>query len=187
MSAKQLVLPPCRAATAARNILLATVSRALGFTLIELVVVLLVVTIILGMIGLNLGGDDQADVRQEAERLALLLRAAQEEAILQGQVLALELETRGYHFLHLSREGTLEPLTGDDVLRPRELPSGISISAVEVDGQADEETAGIVIRPSGDIPSFTITFSKGKMHWQVKGSVVGGIRPTSPSESHATS
>lgn len=177
----------CRTTTAPKNVLQSTVCRILGFTLIELAVVLLLLTIIFSMIGLNLGGDDRADVRQEAERLALLLHTAQEEAILQGQVFALTLETGGYHFLQLSSEGTLKPLTRDDVLRPRELPAGMSISTVEVDGQVDEKTSGIVLAPSGELPAFNITFTKGTVHWQVKGSIADGIRSTAPSESRATS
>ncbi len=100
---------------------------------------------------------------------------------------ALALESRGYLFLRLSSAGTLKPLTRDEILRPRELPTGVSISTVEVDGQVIEEKPGIVLEPSGDLPQFSITFAKGTARWQVKGSITDGIRSTPPSEPHKTS
>lgn len=151
---------------------------------------MLLLVVMAGMVGLNLGGDDAGEVREEAERLALLLNAAQEEAILQGQLFALSLEKRGYHFLQLTKKGTLEPLAKkDDVLRPRELPLGMDISEVEIDGtlQEQDEEIGIVLQPSGDIPDFVITFHKGTATWRVTGSIGDGIRSAQSVEDHATS
>ena len=142
------------------------------------------------MVALNLGGDDAGEVRQEADRLALLLNTAQEEAILQGQLFALAVEKRGYRFLQLTKKGTLEPLTKeDDVLRPRELPIGMDISEVEIDGTVKEqdEEIGIVLQPSGDVPDFVITFHKGTATWRVTGSIGDGIRSTQSVEGRATS
>ena len=161
-----------------------------GFTLIELIVVMLLLAVIAGMVALNLGGDDAGEVRQEADRLALLLNTAQEEAILQGQLFALAVEKRGYRFLQLTKKGTLEPLTKeDDVLRPRELPIGMNISEVEIDGTVKEqdEEIGIVLQPSGDVPDFVITFHKGTASWRVTGSIGDGIRSTQSVEGRATS
>ncbi len=164
--------------------------RVFGFTLIELIVVMLLLVVIAGMVVLNLGGDDAGEVREEAERLALLLNTVQEESILQGQLFALAVEKRGYHFLQLTKKGTLEPLTKeDDVLRPRELPSGMKISEVEIDGivKEQDEGIGIVLQPSGDIPDFVITFHKGTATWRVTGSIGDGIRSTQLVEGRATS
>jgi general secretion pathway protein H len=147
-----------------------------GFTLLELVVVLLLVMIIFGMVGLNLGDREGADLHAEAERLVLLLQTAQQEAILQGWVLAISVQPRGYQFLRLQDSGTLTPLVGDELLRARELPAGIRISAVEIDGNLQEGDAGIVLQPSGEIPEFTITLRKGSARWQVKGSTAEGIQ-----------
>lgn len=167
-----------------------SVRRIHGFTLIELIVVMLLLVVIAGMVGLNLGGDDAREVREEADRLALLLNTAQEEAILQGQLFALAVEKRGYHFLQLTKNGTLEPLTTkDDVLRFRELPSGMKIDEVEIDGVVKEqdEEIGIVLQPSGDVPDFVITFHKGAATWRVTGSIGDGIRSTQSVEGRAAS
>lgn len=151
---------------------------------------MLLLAIIAGMVALNLGGDDAGEVRQEADRLALLLNAAQEEAILQGQLFALAIEKRGYHFLQLSKNGTLEPLAKeDDVLHPRELPMGMKISEIEIDGtvQEQDQEIGIVLQPSGDVPDFIITFNKGVATWRVTGSISDGIKSTQAVEDRATS
>ncbi|MFQ5935691.1 MAG: GspH/FimT family pseudopilin [Acidiferrobacterales bacterium] len=162
--------------------------RTQGFTLIELVVVLLLLTVLVGMVGLNLGGGDSDDLRDEAERLALLLHTAQQEAILEGQVLALALAPRGYHFMRLSEAGTLRTIARDALLRPRELPAGVTISVVEVDGKKEERKEGIIVlQPSGELVDFTITLRKGNAQWQVKGSLVDGIRSAGPVLSRATS
>jgi general secretion pathway protein H len=147
-----------------------------GFTLIELMVVLLLVMILIGVVELHVGGNDSAEVRQEAERLALLMNTAQQEAILQGEVLALAVASDGYQFLRLNSAGTLEPLTGDDTLRARQLPPGIRVDTVSIDGQLQEATPHIILWPSGELTQFTITLRKGQVHSQVVGSQADGIR-----------
>jgi general secretion pathway protein H len=161
-----------------------------GFTLLELVVVVLLLSIIVGLVTVNLSSDDSAELRDEAQRLALLLNTAQQDAILEGQVLALALEPGGYHFMRLTDAGTLQPITGDELLRARELPPDIKISAVEVAGKAITETekpSGIVLQPSGELDEFTITLQKGSTRWYVKGSLADGIRSAESTAEHAQS
>ena len=52
-----------------------------GFTLVEVLVVMVLVGITLALIGLNLMPDDGRTVRNEAQRLALLLEQARDEAV----------------------------------------------------------------------------------------------------------
>ena len=47
-----------------------------GFTLIEVAVVMLVIVIVLGIVSVNLEPDRDSIVRDEANRLALLLQTA---------------------------------------------------------------------------------------------------------------
>lgn len=161
-----------------------------GFTLLELVVVVLLLSIMLGLVVVNLSSDDNSQLRDEAQRLALLLNTAQQDAILEGQVLALAVEPGGYHFMRLTDTGTLQPITQDELLRARELPSDIKISAVEIAGKdtADtEKPSGIVLQPSGELDEFTITLQKGSARWYVKGSLADGIRSAEPTIDHVRS
>ncbi len=177
-----------RAAT--RIVLVYRIGRCAGFTLLEIVVVVLLLSIMLGLVAVNLSSDDSGELRDEAQRLALLLNTAQQDAILEGQVLALALEPGGYHFMRLTDAGTLQPITQDELLRARELPPDIKISAVEIAGKATTETdkpSGIVLQPSGELDEFTITLQKGSTRWYVKGSLADGIRSTEPTAEHVRS
>ena len=99
-----------------------------GFTLIEVAVVMLVIVIVLGIVSVNLDPDRETPVRDEARRLVLLLQTAQQEAILQGKILALAIEHQGYYFLMLNEKNEFKPMTDDEVLHARPLPPGIVIS-----------------------------------------------------------
>jgi general secretion pathway protein H len=146
-----------------------------GFTLIELLVVLLIITIVLGVVGVNLNPDREAAVREEAKRLVLLLQTAQQDAILQGHILAVAFEPQGYHFLAINNKRELKPLPTDGVLHPRTLPAGITISGVDIDGASETETPRLILLPTGELPAFSITLSQGEIRWQVQGKFSGEI------------
>ncbi len=146
-----------------------------GFTLIEVAVVMLVIVIILGIVGVNLEPDRDAVVRDEAQRLALLLHTAQQESILQGKVLAVVIERQSYSFLVLNDNGEFKPISGDDVLYPRPLPSEVAITSVEIEGAPETETPRLILLPTGELPAFSVTFSRGNTRWNVKGELTGEI------------
>ena len=112
--------------------------RSGGFTLLELLVALVIVAVGLSLAVISLRPDPRGVVRQEADRLAALLGLASEEAVTGGRPLAWVSRAGGYEFQ--AREiGDQGPewtlLRGDDLLHPRELPSGIQLVDIQVDGQ----------------------------------------------------
>jgi len=151
-----------------------------GFTLIEVLVVLVVIGILVGLVTFSLTGQEERAVRQETERLALLAGAAHQEAILQGKVLALALQTGGYEFQVLGTEGEFQPLGGDDVLRPRALPPGMKIESAVSDGAPLGEGGRIVFQPSGEVPLFVISVVHGPARRNVEGFPTGVIRSVAP-------
>ncbi len=152
--------------------------NARGFTLIELAVVMLLLTIILAMVGLQTGDDDTGAVRNESERLALLLQTAQQEAILQGEVIGVEFNVAGYQFAKLNDKNEFQVLSQDEVLRAHQLPEGMILQNME--SSDNTKSNNIVLMPSGELTAFTITFSRGKARWRVEGKANGEIKPTSP-------
>jgi general secretion pathway protein H len=142
------------------------------------VVVMLVIGIVLSIVSVNLSPDRETPVRDEARRFALLLQTAQQEAILQGKVLAVVLEREGYAFQILNEKLEFKPLDGDAVLRPRPLLPGIVISGVDIEGAPENKDAQpprLILLPTGELPAFTVTFSRGDIRWQVEGALTGKI------------
>jgi general secretion pathway protein H len=146
-----------------------------GFTLIEVAVVMLVIVIVLGIVSVNLEPDRDSILRDEANRLALLLQTAQQESILQGKIIAVVVERQGYYFLVMDDTSEFKPLSEDDVLYPRPLPSDIAITSVEIEGVSDTEKPRLILLPTGELSVFTVTLSRGKTHWLVKGELTGEI------------
>ena len=147
-----------------------------GFTLIELLVVVAIIVVIVGLAGAQLTRGPADIVREESEHLALLLRAARQEAILQGRVFAFGAGRESYRFLRLERNGRLKVTSGDELLRPQRLAAGIVIDAFQVEGAAETAQDGVVFLPSGELPVFRIVLKSGGARWSVVGAPDGTIR-----------
>ena len=153
-----------------------TRARPSGFTLIEILVVVAIIGVIVGLAGAQLMRGPGDLVRGESEHLALLLRAAREEAILQGRVFAFGAGRESYRFLRLERNGRLKVAGGDELFRPQRMPPGIVIEALQIEGAGDTPQDGVVFLPSGELPAFRIVLKSGSARWSVVGAPDGTIR-----------
>ena len=90
-----------------------------GFTLLELLVVLVIVGITLGFVSFKSMPDDHQVLQNDAQRIALLLQVARDEAIVRNHPIAFEARSDRYRFL-IYDENTWQPLKQDDLLRERE-------------------------------------------------------------------
>ena len=153
-------------------------ARARGFTLVELLVVVVIIIVMVTLAGVQLMRTPGEEVRDESERLALLLRTAREEAILQGRVFAFGAGRESYRFLRLERDGKLKITADDDLLRPRMLPAGVAIESLQIEGTEDQgsQPQGVVFLPSGDLPAFRIFLAGRGTRWSVVGAPDGTIR-----------
>ncbi|MDO8206259.1 MAG: prepilin-type N-terminal cleavage/methylation domain-containing protein [Gallionella sp.] len=104
-----------------------------GFTLVELLVVLVVMGIALGATMVQLMPDNRAVLRQESARLALLLENAALEAQASGRPLAWSGEASHYRFWKKNDYNDWVRIEDDTLFRPRELPEGIRISQITVE------------------------------------------------------
>lgn len=102
---------------------------ARGFTLLEVLMVVLVVGILsaIVLISLNPGGPERR-LDDEAERLASLLSLASSEAVMQNREYGVRLEDDGYRFLCFD-EGKQQWLecTGDSLFKRHILPEGLEV------------------------------------------------------------
>ena len=106
-----------------------------GFTLVELLVVLVVIGITLGITAVQLMPDNRAVLREESGRLALLLENAELEAQATGRTLGWSGEGSNYRFWEKNEYNDWVRIEDDKLFRPRELPEGICISQIMLENQ----------------------------------------------------
>ncbi|MFZ6672444.1 GspH/FimT family pseudopilin [Undibacterium sp. Xuan67W] len=90
-----------------------------GFTLLELLVVLVIAGIMLGAVSFNAMQSSHQRLQTDAQRIAVLLQLAREEAIVRNRPIAFEADQNQYHFL-VRNELIWEVLRDVDMLRERE-------------------------------------------------------------------
>jgi general secretion pathway protein H len=108
-----------------------------GFTLLELLVVMMIIGIIVSFAVLSVGQDPTRKVEEEVHRLNALIELARQEGMLEAQEFAVQIHRNGYQFLQLQQNDKAwqwQPITGKGVFRPRCLPPGMEMK-LELEGE----------------------------------------------------
>lgn len=139
-----------------------TKTRAAGFTLLELMAVILIIGIIVSFASLSIGQNTSRIVQDEVERLHGLIQLAGEEAVLQGRELALEFNRDKYQFLELGSDGW-QPIEEDKMFRERPLPEPVEVElmleGVDTSFEDKKNLPRIFILSSGELTPFNLTLS----------------------------
>ena len=113
------------------NAHLVLASSPRGYTLLELLVVIVILGIVAGMVSLSVTPTEYRKMSEEVNRLAALFRIANDEARVSGEPIAWEADTNGYRFVQ--SDGVRGETDIDDPLRPRAWPFEVrSLHAPEV-------------------------------------------------------
>ncbi|MEZ5649025.1 MAG: GspH/FimT family pseudopilin [Burkholderiaceae bacterium] len=142
-----------------------------GFTLLEILVALAIIVTLVAVVGLSVRSADRG-LQVDAERLALLLSLAREEAQVRGTQIRFEADDLGYRFM-IRRGMRWEPLLDDTDLREREWSARTELSLSSDDGRKSIEFG----RDMVDAPfELALRQGDGQMHIQANGLGVFEVR-----------
>ena len=150
--------------------------RRRGFTLIEMMVVLMIMGLFVGLVSAITRPDDRAVLRLEAEKLAQLLDFASAEAQLTGKSIAWTADAASYRFWRSGDDATWSEIRDSELLRTRTLPQGIAVSGFRVENMRPQGAMRLEFAPQGSSLAFTIAMSLGPERYSVTGSPVGDVR-----------
>ena len=160
-----------------------------GFTLLELMVVIVIIGILTAFVGLSLGGSENKKLQEEAKRLHALIDLASHESITNSKELILEVKNHSYTFLARNDEEEWVAADEKGALRPRQLPENITLRVMFEEGffqrDDDEEDAGskILIMSSGELSPFSLDISlSGGPRYTIKGNLVGALEFIEPKD-----
>ena len=164
-------MPTLATGISVNNTLTAGRARSMGFTLIEIMVVVFIIGLITAAAVITFGGEQRdTELDREAERLDALFDYVREQAELQTRDYGFRVNNVGYSFVVFDvLQNQWRTADEDDALRQREFPEGLEPQVV-VDGRRivldqkkrdlEEFKPQIMIFANGDLTSFEISLRR---------------------------
>lgn len=136
-----------------------------GFTMIEILVVMVVVGLLTALAIVNLGGGTELrQLNSQVRELFVLMQTARDQSILNNQEMGLEVTEEGYRFLIFNDLEQRWQSQSERLFQPREFPPGFSVVLFVDDDLprlvSDDaaERPDIVFFSSGETTPFELEF-----------------------------
>lgn len=149
-----------------------------GFTLLELLIVILIISIVTTVGVLSIGKSSGRTMKTVSGEIISRLQLAAEESMLQGVVAGMSIENDRVRFVKYSPAKTADQANwtalDEDALPDYRIPNDVSIALKTAQpGNAPQ----IIISPSGDMTPFTLTIGmQGQPpHYVISGEADGAI------------
>ncbi len=135
--------------------------RHKGFSLIEILVVLLIVGITMGFAMMAFGDfGEKRRIMIAAEQFTHFVKLVQQQAILETSTLGIGFNNNSYHVLRLSAPNTWSPIQKKSIFHRQQFPKGLVINLRNTSFK--HGIPAIVINSSGDMSAFTLDFGTSK-------------------------
>lgn len=164
-----------------------TMRKHAGFTLIEIMIVVLIISIVTSVGVLTISRNNNKEIEMFAKELTQVIKMAEEQAMLQPTELGLMMHDQAYQFAALqTADNTKAPhwsALDDNVLGQHVIPEQIEVrvdthspQTVDEDENA-QKSPQLVISTNGDVTPFTIYVGKkgAKPRFAITGDADGNI------------
>ena len=142
-----------------------------GFTLIEIIIVIVIVAVMSAVVVLNVGAPNFSRFRGDVEKFSSTLAVLSDEAIYSGDVIACNLTVNSISCSRY-RDGEWTEMN------PRQYiawswPKNLVIQSVFINGVPLKDNESIKFLPSGDNPSLSIQLGNGEYTAWIDSDLIG--------------
>lgn len=149
---------------------------ARGFTLIEMLVVLMIIGVTLAMVSVNFTPDNRQVLENEAQRLALLFEQARDEAVTSARTIAWSGDSAGYQFWRRNAELKWATVVDEQIFRARGLQKPVRLADLRVNESKVGPNERLIFSPSGFNAPFALALAAGSERLTITGDAGGRIR-----------
>lgn len=142
-----------------RLILPSVAQRQAGFTLIEIMVVVIIIALFAAFVGLNINQDTGRTAKLESSRFLAVVNEVRDEAVIAGEnfVMSVDERAQSYRF-DLLRQNTTEGENDDALFKVRTIPDGVDLewNVFEQFDDDDKKSPRVLISSLGEITPFEL-------------------------------